>query len=155
VRLAPALILVLAARALAAGGDPGQDGPPPAAPAFYSVAISRIRNIAGDSFEFEREDRKIVKARLHDADCAVLGGSAIASAKAVATNLLEAQPVWIFPCGQVKTSEGSELWVCVWTAKGWLGDLLIRAGYARRRAGPEGVTLEPPEVYLWTFEGND
>jgi endonuclease YncB( thermonuclease family) len=120
--------------------------PTPAQPAFYTAALSRVRNIDGDTFEFEREDRRIIRVRLFDAECESLGETARSSAKAVAKGLLEPQPFWVFPCGTVKGGTEGELAARVWTAKGWLAEILIKAGYAKRRADPSATVQGPPDA---------
>ena len=125
----------------------------PAPPAFYTVAISRVRNIDGVTFEFEREDRKIIRVRLFDAQCEGLGESARSSAKAVAKDLLEPQPFWVFPCGAVKGGTEGELAARVWTHKGWLDEVLIRAGYAKRRADPSAQVQGPADAAGMTNKG--
>jgi hypothetical protein len=134
------LFLALAAAALAAAPPAPPDGPAP--PAFCTGGVSRIGAIRGDTFSFECEGGKRLKVRLHEASCDGLGASAIGSATAIVADLLETEPVWIFPCGVAKGAEGEELYAQVWTSKGWLGETLIRAGYAQRR-NLEGVTLAP------------
>ena len=144
------LVLALASAALPAGAPPGAAAAPPApaspaSPAFSTGSISRIRSIAGDAFSFECDDRRIVTVRLAPADCRAAGAGAVESATAVATGLLQTGPVWVFPCGQAKGASGDEVWADVWTAKGWLSDILIRAGYAKRRAEADAAALTPLE----------
>jgi len=115
--------------------------PLPAPPAFSTGAVSRIRGIEGDAFSFECDDRHIVTIRLADADCRTLGSAAVESAKSVAGNLLMAGAVWVFPCGQTKGASGEEIWADVWTAKGWLSDVLVRAGYAKHRPDADAAAL--------------
>jgi len=142
-RLGGILSELIAAAALVAGVAAGAESPPgPAAappapwpPAFFTGSVGRVRDIDGDSFTFACEDRRVVKVRLIDADVEPMGEAGRASATAVASGLLQAQPFWVFPCGQA----GSDVWADVWTSKGWLSEVLIRAGYARRRAGAEGI----------------
>jgi hypothetical protein len=112
---------------------------------MFTGSISRVQNIEGDSFLVERDDHKVVRVRLFDADCQALGKTAADSAKAVAVGLLEAKPFWIFPCGQAKGPAGDEVWACVWTAKGWLSEILIKNGYAQRRAESDLAALAPPD----------
>jgi hypothetical protein len=125
----------------------------PAPPAFYTVAISRVRSINADTFEFEREDRKIIRVSLFDAQCDGLGETARSSAKAVAKDLLEPQPFWVFPCGALKGGTGGEVAARVWTRKGWLDEVLIRAGYARRRADPSAQVQGPADPAGTTNKG--
>lgn len=115
----------------------------PGPPAFHTVAISRIRNIGGDYFDFERDDRSLVRVRLFDADCSAMGDSAAANATAIVTPILETEPVWVFPVGQTKSAGRDEFWALVWTSRGWLSDLIVRAGYSRRRTDFSGISLEP------------
>jgi hypothetical protein len=51
----------------------------------------------------------------------------------------------VFPCGQAKGASGEEIWGDVWTTKGWLSDILIRAGYAKRRPEADLAALTPIE----------
>lgn len=134
------------------GGSPAAAPAPPAAvrapplpapPAFHTGSIGRVREIAGDSFVFTAEDRKKVRVRLAHAECAPLGKTAETNATLVATNILETETVWVFPCGKAKGTPEDEIWACVWTSKGWLAEVLIRAGYAQRRAALDPAALEP------------
>lgn len=141
------LVAVLSA-AMAADAPPAAPGAPaadpPAAPAFYTQGISRIREIKGDSFTFMRDDGKAVRVRLIDADVAPCGESARVQAGAVATKFFEETPVWVFPVG--RSADGSEVWADVWTPKGWLSQVLVRAGYAQPRTEPALSTLSPPDA---------
>jgi len=117
--------------------------PLPAPPAFHTGSIGRISEIAGDSFVFTGEGRKKVRVRLAHANCAPLGKTAETNATIVAKNILETEPVWVFPCGKAKGTPEDEIWACVWTSKGWLAEVLIRAGYAQRRTALDPAALEP------------
>lgn len=117
--------------------------PLPAPPAFHTGSVGRVREIAGDSFVFSGEGGKKVRVRLARADCAPLGKAAEANARTVAANILETETVWVFPCGKAKGTPEDEIWACVWTSKGWLAEVLIRAGYAQRRAALDPAALEP------------
>lgn len=116
---------------------------PPAAPAFYTQGLSRVRDITGDSFLFSCDGGREVRVRLFDADCAAAGPDAISGAKIVAARLLEESPFWVFPVGQTKAGATDEVWADVWTSKGWLSQTLIKAGYAQRQSGPANQTLSP------------
>ncbi|MBE3134051.1 MAG: hypothetical protein IMZ55_11295, partial [Acidobacteria bacterium] len=135
-----AAALVGGARA-AEPAEPKAAPPPPAAPAFYTFSVSRIRNIRADGFDFVRDDDRRLKVRLTFADCTAVSDRLRGHAETVARSLLEAGPVWIFPCGRPKGA-ADEVWACVWTEKGWLAEVLIRAGYAVRRKPPEADALE-------------
>jgi hypothetical protein len=117
--------------------------PAPSPPAFSTCAVSRIHGIEGDAFSFECDDRRVITIRLAEADCRALGGAAVESAKSVAATLLQSGAVWVFPCGQATGAAGEEVWADVWTPKGWLSDILIRAGYAKRRAEADAAALTP------------
>jgi endonuclease YncB( thermonuclease family) len=108
---------------------------PPAAPAFYTGAISRVSAVEGDTFLFRRDDGKTVRVRLAEADCKAAGEIAVAAAKVLSEKLLQ-DPFWVFPTGQVKTGETEEIYADVWTPKGPLSYVLIRAGYAKPRTDP-------------------
>lgn len=127
--------------------------PLPSQPAFSTRAVSRIRSIDGDAFTFECDDRRVITIRLADADCRALGSAAVESAKSIATNLLQTGTVWVFPCGQTKGAAGDEVWADVWTAKGWLSDVLIRAGYASRRPDAGAAALTAVEKPCASTEG--
>ncbi|MBE3097288.1 MAG: hypothetical protein IMZ44_09195 [Planctomycetes bacterium] len=117
--------------------------PLPAPPAFHTGSVGRVREITGDCFVFGGEGGKKVRVRLAHADCAPLGKAAETNARTVATNILETETVWVFPCGKAKGTPEDEIWACVWTSKGWLAEVLIRAGYAQRRAALDPAALEP------------
>jgi endonuclease YncB( thermonuclease family) len=142
---APAPAAPAASPAPAASAAPAAAPAPPAPPAFYTKSVSRIRDIEGDSFRFERDDHKVVRVRLAYADCQAAGKTAADQAKAVATGLLQDKPVWVFPRAQAPGSD--ELWACVWTSKGWLSEVLVRAGYAQRGAPPEMAPGPPAEPF--------
>ena len=135
-------LVALAASASTAWAEDLADNPPPA-PAFYTQAVVRVTDIKGDSFTFRRDDGQSVCVRLFDADCAAAGPDAGAQAKAVATKLLDGAPFWVFPVGQTKDATPKEVWGDVWTSKGWLSLVLVRSGYAKRRAEPALGSLEP------------
>jgi len=118
----------------------------PAPPAFCIDGVRRATNIGADSFDLRRDDGKIVKVRLRDADCQAMTKSEQDKAAFVIKGLLDNNSLWVFPCGQAKGEGADELWADIWTAKGWMSELLIRAGYAERRADLAGVTLTPPDV---------
>lgn len=146
VRLAAVALVAAALLGVAPGlllAQIAELAPPPAAPAFYTQGPSRVRDIAGDSFTFACDGGREVRVRLFDADCAALGDAARAQAKVVAARLLEESPFWVFPVGQTKAGTTDEVWADVWTSKGWLSQILVRAGYAQRQAGPAGQTLSP------------
>ena len=147
-RCAAALVSALALVAMAAGGSPAAETtgppsqpPPPSAPAFYTFSVSRIRNIQGDSFDFERDNGKRLRVRLAWADCMGVSDRLRGHAETIARNILETSPVWVLPCGRPK-GVADEVWACVWTDKGWLSEVLIRAGYAVRRKLPEADSRE-------------
>jgi len=137
---AAGLLLTTVAVAIAAAPpDPSL----PAPPAFFTVGVSRISTIEGDSFHLTLEGGKVVTVRLADADCHGLDLRARDSAKAVASGILETQPVWIFPLGHNVTPATDELWAEVWTPKGWMGEVLVKAGYAVSRSGLDAGSLVP------------
>lgn len=145
----PLLLCVAAGLLAAAGAWPASawaqaaGGPVPAPPAFHTQSPSRVRDIQGDSFVFSPSEGKSFRVRLIDADCQPLGEAAAKQAAAVATNLLEGAPFWVFPAGQNKGPTTDEVWADVWTEKGWLSAVLIRAGYAQRRTEPAPASLSP------------
>jgi endonuclease YncB( thermonuclease family) len=150
-----AFAAALAAIAAGAAGPPAAPtaapvpAPPPAlppAPAFYTEGLSRVRDIQGDSFTFVRDDGQAVRVRLLDADSESLGESIRGQAQAVAVKLLEEAPVWVFPSGQAQAGAPGEIWADVWTSKGFLSQVLLRAGYAQRRTQPALSSLARPDA---------
>ncbi len=117
------------------------EAPPPAAPAYCTERPSNARKISGDALELGCTDFTYVPVRLRDAVCAPLGEAKAASARHVARELIEAEPFWVFPCGQ--DAEGTRL-VRVWTKKGWLGEVLLAAHLARRP--PPAPMVAAPEA---------
>ena len=146
-------VLLLATATISQAAAPAAGPVTLAKPAMFTASVSRVRNIEGDTFAFERDDRKVLKVRLFDANCEGLGTTARDQAKAVATNLLQASPVWILPVGQATGAAGDELWAHVWTPKGWLSESLIKGGCALRRADLAGVTLAPADAAATTSTG--
>ena len=118
----------------------------PAPPAFYTQSIGRISDIQGDSFRFAAGEGRMVRIRLMDADCQPLGEATAQQAATVAIKLLEGAPVWVFPVGQTKAGAADEIWADVWTDKGWLSQVLIRAGYAQKRTEPTPSSLSPADA---------
>ncbi|HET6442815.1 MAG TPA: hypothetical protein VFH53_10600 [Phycisphaerae bacterium] len=110
------------------------DVPPPPPPAF-AAPIQQI--VAGDTFEVQREG-KTVRLRLYDAACA--GGAD--RAKELAARTLGTGPVWIFPSSQRKLDAGDDLPVRIWTARGWLADVLVSASAARYHPDPDKALEE-------------
>ena len=143
---AAALVLAVAAAGPAPAGAPASDVPPPAPPAFYTQHLGSIADIQGDAFAFTRDDGQKVRIRLLDADCAPLGNTVRTQAQAIASKLLEEAPFWVFPVGRTQGGEANEVWADVWTAKGWLSQVLIRAGYAQRRTEPALSALATPDT---------
>jgi len=128
----------------AGAAEPATGPPPPAAPAFFTVSIGRIRNIQADSFEFQREDLKRVRVQLAGADCSKMPERIRGMAQTIIRSLTEAEPVWVFPLGRPKGST-DQVWAHVWTKKGWLAEVLIRADYAMRRTDLDLASLDPPD----------
>jgi len=110
------------------------DVPPPPPPAF-AAPIQQI--VAGDTFEVQREG-KPVRLRLYDAACE---GDAD-RAKELAAQTLGTGPVWIFPSSQRKLDAGDDLPVRIWTARGWLADVLVAASAARFHPDPDKALEE-------------
>ncbi|HUU11347.1 MAG TPA: hypothetical protein VM431_12545 [Phycisphaerae bacterium] len=147
------MVVCVLAAAVAAAAEPTSGPARPAAPAFYTVSIGRVRNIQADCFEFERDDRKRTRVRLACADTLNVPDRIRGMAETIVRNILETGPVWVFPCGSPK-DRPEEVWADVWTPKGWLSERLIRAGYAMRRKDldvasltafdPTGTTTEGP-----------
>ena len=105
------------------------DVPPPPPPAF-AAPIQQI--VAGDTFEVQREG-KTVRLRLYDAACE---GDAD-RAKELAAQTLGTGPVWIFPSSQRKLDADDDLPVRLWTARGWLADVLVAASAGKYYADPD------------------
>ncbi len=140
----PSVALALAGVLLTAvtqAAEPAAEPAPPAAPAFFTVSIGRVRKIQADSFDFVRDDQKRVCVHLVGADCSKMPDRIRGIAQTILQNVLEAQPVWVFPGGHVK-GKSDEMWGCVWTTKGWLSEVLIRADYAMRRTDLDLASLE-------------
>ena len=110
------------------------DVPPPPPPAF-AAPIQKI--VAGDTFEVQREG-KTVRLRLYDAACA--GGAD--RAKGLAARTLGTEPVWIFPSSPRKLAADNDLPVRIWTARGWLADVLVSASAARYYPDPDKALEE-------------
>jgi endonuclease YncB( thermonuclease family) len=127
-----------AAEADAAGGATAL--PPP--PAFYTAAISRLKVVEPDTFAIARGDLKPVTLRLADATCEGIDNPAREQARALVASLLGPEPFWVFPCGREKDGPETAWRARIWTKKGWLCEVLIKAHMATRRADPyEGAPL--------------
>jgi len=113
------------------------DVPPPPPPAF-AAPIQKI--VAGDTFEVQQEG-KTVRIRLYDAACA----GDTDRAKELAAQTLGTGPVWIFPSSQRKLDAGDDLPVRIWTARGWLADVLVAASAARHYPDPDKALEERTE----------
>ncbi|MGB2796042.1 MAG: hypothetical protein WBD44_02075, partial [Phycisphaerae bacterium] len=103
-------------------------------PAF-AAAIQQT--IAGDTLEVQRKGEAL-RIRLYDAACA--GGAD--RAKELAAQTLGTGPVWIFPSSQRKLDAGNDLPVRIWTARGWLADVLVAASAARHYPDPDKALEE-------------
>ena len=110
------------------------DVPPPPPPAF-AAAIQQT--IAGDTLEVQRKGEAL-RIRLYDAACA--GGAD--RARELAARTLGTGPVWIFPSSQRKLDAGNDLPVRIWTARGWLADVLVAASAAQRHPDPDKALEE-------------
>ena len=110
------------------------DVPPPPPPAF-AAAIQQT--IAGDTLEVQRKGEAL-RIRLYDAACE--GGAD--RARELAARTLGTGPVWIFPSSQRKLDAGDDLPVRIWTARGWLADVLVAASAARRHPDPDKALEE-------------
>jgi endonuclease YncB( thermonuclease family) len=107
---------------------------PPPPPAF-AATIQEV--VAGDTFQVQREG-ETVRLRLYDATCE---GSAD-RAKELAAQTLGTGPVWIFPSSQRKLDAGNDLPVRIWTARGWLADVLVAASAGNYYADPDKALAE-------------
>ncbi len=135
---------VLAAAGAAGPAAPAPEPAPPAPPAVHTRFLSRITAIQGDSFTYNT-GRETVRIRLADADSSELDPVRLEQAAVLATQLLQEEPVWMFPCGAMKA--GTEVKARVWTRKGWLSEVLIKAGLAKRTAGAPAGAFDPaPEA---------
>ena len=105
------------------------DVPPPPPPAFVAT-IQEV--VAGDTFQVQREG-ETVRLRLYDAACAADADRA----KELAAQTLGTGPVWIFPSSQRKLDAGDDLPVRIWTARGWLADVLVAASAGNYYADPD------------------
>ena len=110
------------------------DVPPPPPPAF-AAPIQQI--VAGDTFEVQREG-KSVRLRLYDAACE----AGADRAKELAAQTLGTGPAWIFPSSQRKLDADNDLPVRLWTARGWLADVLVAASAAQRHPDPDKALEE-------------
>ena len=155
IRAAAALAAALTGTLLTAAADAAEPaaGPPsPAAPAFFTVSIGHIRNIQADSFEFQRGDLKRVRVQLAGADCSKMPERIRGMAQTITRSLIEAEPLWVFPLGRPKGTT-DQVWAHVWTRKGWLAEVLIRADYAMRRGDLDPASLDPPDPTGTTTKG--
>jgi len=144
---AAAIILAIPAGAgESLGRAPPDAGPSnlPAPPAFSTGSAWRVKEIGPGGFTFEPSAGPPLRIRLIEADTAAVTDRQRDFAETVARNLLQEKPVWVFPCGTGEDPAGPVGWARVWTDKGWLGEVLIRAGYAARRRRPEPDRLGPP-----------
>ena len=132
--------MLLAPPALADEPDAAATTPPPG-PAFYTVAISRLKIVEPDTFEISRGNLKAITVHLADATCEGIDKTKREQAMALVTQFLEGEPFWVFPCGLEK--EGTNVWrALVWTKKGWLSEVLVKALLATRRPDPfEGAAV--------------
>jgi len=118
--------------------------PPPSEPAFHTVSIGRIPTIGPDGFVFTDDDARPIRVVLADADSSQIHDRLRGHAETVATSLLRENPVWVFPVGAEKgASDPAVVYARAWTGKGWLGETLIRAGYAARREEMPADALDP------------
>jgi endonuclease YncB( thermonuclease family) len=120
---------------------------PPSGPAFYTVAISRLKIVEPDTFEITRGNLKPITVRLAGASCEGLDKTQREQALALVTQILEPEPFWVFPCGLAK--EGADAWrALIWTKKGWLSEVLIKALLATRRPDPfDGAALPADKLH--------
>jgi hypothetical protein len=138
-----------AAAAAAGAAEPAARAAPPARPAFYTVSVSRLRVGEPDALAVVLDPTKPpVRIRLADATCEDLTPSQRELALALATDLLRAEPLWIFPCAAGGTD--AEWRARVWTRKGWLSEVLVGAHFAKRRTdqdtGPAVPADQVPET---------
>jgi len=131
---------VLAGAVASVGAAEEAQPAPPAPPAVYTRFVSRVTDIQGDSFAYNT-GRESVRIRLADADSGDLDAAQRERAVFLAAQLLPQEPFWIFPCGPLQG--GQEVRARVWTRKGWLAEVLIKAGLAKRVAGAPTVTFTP------------
>ena len=132
-----------AAAAAAGAGEPAARAALPPRPAFYTVSVSRLRVAEPDAFTVVLDPAKPpVRIRLADATCEDLTPSQRELALALATDLLRAEPLWIFPCAAGEGA-GGEWRARVWTRKGWLSEVLINAHFAKRRTDQDAGSPVP------------
>ncbi len=143
-----ALAAGLAASAWAAAtgaGEPAARAALPPRPAFYTVSVSRLRIAEPDAFAVVLDPAKPpVRIRLADATCEDLTPSQRELALALATDLLRAEPLWIFPCAAGAGAD-AEWRARVWTRKGWLSEVLINAHFAKRRTDQDAGSPVPAD----------
>lgn len=134
-----------AAAADAGAGEPAARAALPPRPAFYTVSVSRLRVAEPDAFTVVLDPAKPpVRIRLADATCEDLTPSQRELALALATDLLRAEPLWIFPCAAGEGA-GGEWRARVWTRKGWLSEVLINAHFAKRRTDQDAGSPVPAD----------
>jgi len=125
-----------AAPAVAAEAAAAGTGAYPPPPAFYTVAISRLKIVEPDTFEITRGNLKAITVRLAGASCEGIDRAKREQALSLVTNLLEPEPFWVFPCGRDKDGPETAWRAHIWTKKGWLSEVLVKALLATRRPDP-------------------
>jgi len=129
--------------------------PPPAAPAFHTIAAGRLQAVGPDEFTLTLSRLKPpIRMRLADATSEGLDAKQRELGQALTTQLIDAEPVWVFPASTGGTRDDAVWEVRVWTRKGWLSDVLVRAHYAKREV-TAAEDLTPPSADQVPAAGDD
>ncbi len=139
--LGPVVEAVLASVLMVGLAWAGAAAPPPShpgAPAVHTGNVGAVRNIKGSGFDYVPVLDPIA---VELADCVCPDADAAHRAQFLMTEVLETEPVWLFPCGPVKV--GTSVRARVWTRKGWLSEVLMGANLAARRKDRAAVVFEP------------
>jgi len=131
----PVAALCAAAIALVLADAPAAEAsvPPPDPPAFPARVVDLMD---GDSFKVVCE-AGTVEVRLFDVNCPELDEPGGERAKSITRRTTFGRRVWVFPSGKRLKDAYGRLLVRVWTPKGWLSDVLLRMGAARRYVDPD------------------
>ncbi len=138
-----ASLVVLAAPAARGAED---SGPFPPSPAVYTARVSSVGEIYGDRFRFT-PGLETMTIRLADATCDSLEDDRARRAASLATDLLRDEAFWIFPRAPLKA--GAEVPARVWTRKGWLSEVLIKAHLGLRAPSVPTASAEVGEASLF------
>lgn len=137
-RFSVLLTCVLSLCLVSATAESPENLPAPPGPPSFSAIVSGVRD--GDTLEVVREGQR-VRLRLFDVACPELDERNGERARQITARTVGQTPVWIFPSGRRATDAHGRMLVRVWTQKGWLSDVLIKAGAATRYVDPDEPTV--------------